>query len=207
MLTTPFPGTLSGRPAQVDLAAVAKALKSGHLRGAAVDVYPSEPKGNGPGFQTVLAGCPNVIMTPHIGTPRRLVPRTACLGPTGSPGCRHCSMCCRRFHGGGPACDRRGGRQRYYQVSCSPGWRQGRRLKLCAHAAPVRRAHTGLLSRYINVGSTVGSVNFPEVDLRTPDPKARTVRILNIHENVPGVLKVHIPRPSAPSPSLVLTPL
>jgi len=49
----------------------------------------------------------------------------------------------------------------------------------------------GLLIRYINVGSTVGSVNFPEVDLRTPDPKARTVRILNIHENVPGVLKVH----------------
>jgi len=62
-------GTPSYRPAQVDLAAVAKTLKSGHLRGAAVDVYPSEPKGNGPGFQTVLTGCPNVIMTPHIGVP------------------------------------------------------------------------------------------------------------------------------------------
>ena len=56
---------------QVDLAAVARALKSGHLGGAAVDVYPKEPSRNGTGFETDLHGCPNVILTPHIGTLRR----------------------------------------------------------------------------------------------------------------------------------------
>ena len=55
---------------QVDLAAVARALKSGHLGGAAVDVYPKEPSRNGTGFETDLHGCPNVILTPHIGTLR-----------------------------------------------------------------------------------------------------------------------------------------
>lgn len=51
----------------VDIPALANALKSGHLAGAAIDVFPSEPKGNGPGFQSELVGIPNVILTPHIG--------------------------------------------------------------------------------------------------------------------------------------------
>lgn len=33
----------------------------------AVDVYPEEPLGNGPGFVTQLQNCPNTILTPHIG--------------------------------------------------------------------------------------------------------------------------------------------
>ena len=44
-----------------------EALKSGHLRGVCVDVYPKEPKGNGPGFETPLQGLRNVLLTPHIG--------------------------------------------------------------------------------------------------------------------------------------------
>jgi hypothetical protein len=32
-----------------------------------VDVYPTEPKGNGPGFETPLRGLQNVLLTPHIG--------------------------------------------------------------------------------------------------------------------------------------------
>lgn len=51
----------------VDIPALANALKSGHLAGAAIDVFPKEPKGNGPGFQSELVGLPNVILTPHIG--------------------------------------------------------------------------------------------------------------------------------------------
>eukprot|EP00357_Protocruzia_adherens_P017901 CAMPEP_0114982840 /NCGR_PEP_ID=MMETSP0216-20121206/6358_1 /TAXON_ID=223996 /ORGANISM="Protocruzia adherens, Strain Boccale" /LENGTH=413 /DNA_ID=CAMNT_0002344737 /DNA_START=104 /DNA_END=1345 /DNA_ORIENTATION=- len=49
------------------LEAVAEALKSGHLRGAAVDVYPLEPAGKGEALVTPLQGIPNVILTPHIG--------------------------------------------------------------------------------------------------------------------------------------------
>jgi D-3-phosphoglycerate dehydrogenase len=51
----------------VDLEALAAALRSGHLSGAAADVFPEEPAENGEGFRTPLAGLPNVILTPHIG--------------------------------------------------------------------------------------------------------------------------------------------
>ena len=51
----------------VDLVALASALKSGHVGGAAVDVFPEEPAENGDGFSTPLAGLSNVILTPHIG--------------------------------------------------------------------------------------------------------------------------------------------
>ena len=50
----------------VDINALANALKSGKIAGAAVDVYPSEPRKNGE-FYTELKGIPNVILTPHVG--------------------------------------------------------------------------------------------------------------------------------------------
>ena len=50
----------------VDVVALAEALKSGKLAGAAVDVYPSEPRKNGE-FHTELKGLANVILTPHVG--------------------------------------------------------------------------------------------------------------------------------------------
>ena len=50
----------------VDIDALAKHLKSGHIAGAAVDVFPVEPKANGD-FNTPLQGIPNVILTPHVG--------------------------------------------------------------------------------------------------------------------------------------------
>lgn len=46
---------------------LAAAIESGHLGGAAVDVFPEEPKNNKEVFQSVLRGLPNVILTPHIG--------------------------------------------------------------------------------------------------------------------------------------------
>jgi len=51
----------------VDLDALAASLRSGHLAGAAADVFPEEPAENGEGFRTPLAGLGNVILTPHIG--------------------------------------------------------------------------------------------------------------------------------------------
>ena len=51
----------------VDVDALAAALRSGHLAGAAVDVYPSEPEANTKEFVTPLQNCPNTILTPHIG--------------------------------------------------------------------------------------------------------------------------------------------
>ncbi|MCA9605186.1 MAG: phosphoglycerate dehydrogenase [Myxococcales bacterium] len=47
--------------------ALADALKSGHLAGAAIDVYPKEPKTNDEPFESPLQGLPNVILSPHIG--------------------------------------------------------------------------------------------------------------------------------------------
>ncbi len=50
----------------VDIEALSKALESGKLGGAAIDVYPHEPRANGE-FSTQLQGLPNVILTPHVG--------------------------------------------------------------------------------------------------------------------------------------------
>jgi D-3-phosphoglycerate dehydrogenase len=51
----------------VDLDALASAIKSGRISGAAVDVFPTEPEKSGAVFSSVLQNLPNVILTPHIG--------------------------------------------------------------------------------------------------------------------------------------------
>jgi D-3-phosphoglycerate dehydrogenase len=51
----------------VDVPALAAALRSGQLGGAAVDVFPYEPKTNSESFENELRGLPNVLLTPHIG--------------------------------------------------------------------------------------------------------------------------------------------
>jgi len=51
----------------VDIDALAETLKNKRLAGAAVDVYPVEPKGKGEKFESALQGIDNVILTPHIG--------------------------------------------------------------------------------------------------------------------------------------------
>jgi len=57
----------NSRGTVVDLDALADSLKSKHLRGAAIDVFPVEPSSNSEKFETPLQGLPNVILTPHIG--------------------------------------------------------------------------------------------------------------------------------------------
>lgn len=57
----------ASRGTVADLDAVAEAIKSGDLGGAAVDVFPVEPKGNDEEFLSPLRGLDNVILTPHIG--------------------------------------------------------------------------------------------------------------------------------------------
>jgi D-3-phosphoglycerate dehydrogenase / 2-oxoglutarate reductase len=51
----------------VDLEALSSALLNNDLGGAAIDVYPEEPKKNGDKFTSPLQGLSNVILTPHIG--------------------------------------------------------------------------------------------------------------------------------------------
>ena len=51
----------------IDLSALQKAILSGHIGGAAIDVFPDEPEKNGDSFVSVLQNLPNVILTPHIG--------------------------------------------------------------------------------------------------------------------------------------------
>ncbi|HSD88600.1 MAG TPA: phosphoglycerate dehydrogenase [Kofleriaceae bacterium] len=116
----------ASRGTVVEIDALAAALKSGHIGGAAVDVYPSEPESNSDGFQTPLRGLTNVILTPHIG------------GSTEE-----------------------------------------------AQEAIGKEVSAALI-KFINQGATTGAVNFPQVEL----PVTRqTHRILNIHRNVPGVLR------------------
>jgi D-3-phosphoglycerate dehydrogenase len=51
----------------VDHEALRDHIVSGHIAGAAVDVFPDEPREQGDQFSSVLRGLPNVILTPHIG--------------------------------------------------------------------------------------------------------------------------------------------
>ncbi|MDO9442336.1 MAG: phosphoglycerate dehydrogenase [Beijerinckiaceae bacterium] len=115
----------NSRGTVVDLDALADALKSGHLAGAAVDVFPVEPSSNVEKFVTPLQGLQNVILTPHIG------------GSTEE------------------AQERIG--------------------------AEVARK----LIEYSDAGSTLGAVNFPQVQL---PPRAAGTRYIHVHRNVPGML-------------------
>ncbi|MBN9096839.1 MULTISPECIES: phosphoglycerate dehydrogenase [unclassified Pseudonocardia] len=51
----------------VDDAALRDNILSGHLAGAAIDVFPIEPKAQGDSFESPLRGLDNVILTPHVG--------------------------------------------------------------------------------------------------------------------------------------------
>jgi D-3-phosphoglycerate dehydrogenase len=116
----------NSRGTVVDLDALAAALKSGHLAGAAVDVFPVEPASNSERFVSPLQGLPNVILTPHVG------------GSTEE------------------AQERIG--------------------------AEVARK----LIDYSDVGSTVGAVNFPQVQLAA---RAVGTRFIHVQRNVPGMLR------------------
>ena len=127
----------NARGTVLDIPELIKALKSGQLAGAAIDVFPHEPGANGSPFDdqlnpwaSELCALKNVILTPHIG------------GST----------------------------------------EEAQRM--------IGEEVAGALTRYLNFGSTVGAVNFPEVDLRAitaeqPDH----VRVCHVHINRPGVLR------------------
>jgi D-3-phosphoglycerate dehydrogenase len=127
----------NARGSVVDIPALIKAMQSGHIAGAALDVFPHEPGANGAPFDdqlnpwaSELRALKNVILTPHIG------------GST----------------------------------------EEAQRM--------IGEEVSGALTRYLDFGSTVGAVNFPEVDLRAitaeqPD----NIRICHVHVNQPGVLK------------------
>jgi D-3-phosphoglycerate dehydrogenase / 2-oxoglutarate reductase len=51
----------------VDESALRENILSGHLAGAAIDVFPIEPKAQGDPFESPLRGLDNVILTPHVG--------------------------------------------------------------------------------------------------------------------------------------------
>ena len=57
----------ASRGTVVDIDALASALQDGHLAGAAIDVFPVEPKGNNEEFLSPLRGIDNCLLTPHIG--------------------------------------------------------------------------------------------------------------------------------------------
>jgi D-3-phosphoglycerate dehydrogenase / 2-oxoglutarate reductase len=116
----------ASRGTVVDIDALADALRSKHLAGAAIDVYPEEPESNSDGFVTALQGLPNVILTPHVG------------GSTEE-----------------------------------------------AQAAIGKEVAISI-TRYLRQGTTAGSVNFPQAEL-PPTDKAH--RLVNVHRNVPGVLR------------------
>ncbi|WP_417330263.1 phosphoglycerate dehydrogenase [Halomonas cupida] len=122
------PGSIlinAARGSVVVIEALAEAIKEGRLNGAAIDVFPVEPKGNDEEFVSPLRGLENVILTPHIG------------GSTLEA-------------------------QENIGVEVSEK-----------------------LVTFSDNGSTVTSVNFPEVALPAHPDKHR---LLHIHENVPGVL-------------------
>lgn len=116
----------NARGTVVDLDALAKALREKHLAGAAVDVFPVEPKSNADAFESPLRGLENVILTPHVG------------GST-------------------------------LEAQERIGDEVSRKL-----------------SEYANNGSTVGAVNFPQVQL---PPRTDVTRFLQVQRNLPGELR------------------
>jgi len=118
----------ASRGTVVVIPALKKALASGHLAGACVDVFPEEPQENITNWTSELQNLPNTILTPHVG------------GST-------------------------------------------EEAQLAIGAEVVDK-----LIRLINTGSTLTAVNFPRCDM-ADDGKVTTHRVLNIHKNVPGVLK------------------
>ncbi len=105
--------------------ALAEAIKDGHLSGAAIDVFPVEPRSNGEEFESPLRGLDNVILTPHIG-----------------------------------------------------GSTQEAQANIGLEVAEK-------LVKYSDNGTSVSSVNFPEMSLPSHPGKHR---ILHIHQNIPGVM-------------------
>ena len=57
----------ASRGTVVEIEPLAAALREDRLGGAAVDVFPAEPKGNDESFESALRGLDNVILTPHVG--------------------------------------------------------------------------------------------------------------------------------------------
>jgi len=57
----------ASRGTVVDIDALVEALRSGHIAGAAIDVFPAEPKGAADEFVSPLRAFDNVILTPHVG--------------------------------------------------------------------------------------------------------------------------------------------
>ena len=127
----------ASRGSVVDIPALIKAMRSGHIAGAALDVYPNEPAANGDYFNSNLnawgedlRSLNNIILTPHIG------------GSTEEA-------------------------QRAIGIEVGDA-----------------------LVRYINQGITLGSVNLPEVQLRSLTlDEPNHARVIYIHRNVPGVLR------------------
>ena len=116
----------ASRGSVVDLDAVAAALRSGQLGGAAIDVFEREPAASDETFNCPLVGLPNVILTPHIG-----------------------------------------------------GSTEEAQVAIGVEVASKMIA-------FINSGASIGAVNLPELSL---PPHPTTHRILNVHANVPGVLR------------------
>ncbi|WP_298448507.1 phosphoglycerate dehydrogenase [uncultured Marinobacter sp.] len=122
------PGSIlmnASRGTVVDIEALADSLRSGKLLGAAVDVFPVEPKSNDEEFVSPLREFDNVILTPHVG---------------------------------------------------------GSTIEAQEN---IGREVAEKLAMYSDNGTSVSSVNFPEVALPSHPNQHR---LLHIHENVPGVM-------------------
>lgn len=57
----------ASRGSVVEIPSLAEALKSGHIQGAALDVFPDEPASNSDSFTSELQQFDNVILSPHVG--------------------------------------------------------------------------------------------------------------------------------------------
>ena len=115
----------AARGTVVDIDALCEALKAGKLLGAAIDVFPVEPRTNNDEFISPLREFDNVILTPHVG------------GST-------------------------------MEAQENIGYEVAEKL-----------------IKYSDNGSSITSVNFPEVALPEHPNKHR---LLHVHENIPGVL-------------------
>jgi len=170
----------ASRGTVVDIDALADSLESGHLAGAAIDVFPREPGSNQETFESRLRGFDNVILTPHIGGSTMEAQENIALEVAGK---------LVKYSDNGSTVSA----VNFPQVSL-PDHADASRILHIHHNEPgvLQRINQVFASQSVNIASqyleTFGKIGYVVMDLETGHPD----ELLNQLKDVPGTIRARI---------------